>query len=68
MATALVVSLLPHAGGKDSTLVTRFALPSIHRRLYFSVKTTGLASVISAMSYSSFGWSENSVPKEVPLT
>lgn len=68
MATALVVSLLPHAGGKDSTLVTRFTLPSIHRRLYFSFKTIGLASVISAMSYSSFGWSENSVAKEVPLT
>lgn len=53
MATALVVSLLFYAGGKDAKLVTRFALPRTNRRLYFTVTTTGLASVIPAMLYSS---------------
>lgn len=67
MATALVVSLLLHAGGKDAQLVTRFALSRMHRRLYFTVKMTGLASVISAMLYPSFGWSGNSVAMKVHL-
>lgn len=67
MATALVVSLLLHAGDRDAKLVPSFALLRMHRRLSFTIKMTGLASVISAMLCPSFGWSANSVAKKVHL-
>ena len=55
MATALVVSLLLHADGKDAKPVSEFALSRIHKSVSLAVKTTDLVSVIFENWYLSFG-------------